>query len=329
MATADTPLELGFELTSRCNRDCRHCFRQTPDAPQDMPLDLFERILEQAKALRVEHIAFSGGEPTQHPDFASILEATVRHGYTYHLVTNGHRFPETFRIMEEAGLEHATGVSTSLDGATEATHDSIRGTGAFRDAMAVIATCKTAGPPFTVQMTMHRANAHELRDMALLSAELGANCAFFTHLQPTRRMVEADLVPTTRERLEYERIVERTAQLLNTPVHLSIGHSSRNPLHPCRALVMRQLNIDCHGYLTLCCQLSNVGGGSSPAPDVICSLAETSLAEACRLLSARIADVQAARVSYAEEQLGPDEPYFPCEWCLRHFGKWVEAEEPE
>jgi hypothetical protein len=227
--------------------------------------------------------------------------------------------------MQASGLKHARGVSLSLEGATEATHDSVRGSGSFREVMAAIAICRTKGTRFHVQMTMHRGNAHEIEQMALLSAGLGAGRVFFAHLQPTPRTVQAGWVPGAQERLEYESVVRRVAQLLATPVHLSVGHSTHNPLYPCRPLALRELNIDCHGSLTLCCQLSSRADNNGPAADVICSLSGTALLEACTALTRRIADVQAARLACAREHTPDDGPYFPCEWCLRHFGKWVQA----
>jgi len=325
MTDPDLSLELGFELTSRCNRDCLHCFRQRPPKPVDLPVKLFARLLQEAKLLGVHRVAFTGGEPTLHPQFQAILDSTAEHGYTYHLVTNGHDFPRTFEVMQGIGLQHARGVSLSLEGATEATHDGVRGRGSFREVMAAIAVCRTRGIRFHVQMTMHRANAHEIEQMALLSAGLGAGRVFFAHLQPTLRTVEADWVPDAQERLGYESVVDRVAQLLAMPVHLSVGHSTHNPLYPCRPIALRELNINYHGALTLCCQLSNHAAGSGPAPDVICDLSEASLLEACTALTRRIADVQAARLAYAENHPSGDGLYFPCHWCLRHFGKWVQS----
>jgi len=328
MASIDSLLELGFELTSRCNRNCVHCFRERPPKPIDLSLQLFTRILQEAKRLGAQHIAFTGGEPTLHPQFAAILETTAEQGYTYHLVTNGHRFSQTFGLMQATGLNHASGVSLSLDGATETIHDSIRGAGSFREVMEGIAICRTRRVPFHVQMTMHRGNNHEIEQMALLSAELGADRVFFAHLQPTPRTVKVNWVPTVAERLEYESVVHKVAELLATPVYLSVGHSTHNPLYPCRPLALRELNIDYHGFLTLCCQLSNWGGENGPASDVICSLSETSLPEACTALLRRIADMQAARLAYAQKHPSDNGLYFPCQWCLRHFGKGVEADSP-
>ncbi|MGD8237403.1 MAG: radical SAM protein [Armatimonadota bacterium] len=327
MTGPDLSLELGFELTSRCNRDCRHCFRERSPKPVDLSVELFGRVLQEAKPLSVQRVAFTGGEPTLHPQFSAILEATAAHGYTYHLVTNGHCFPRTFDLMQASGLDHARGVSLSLEGATETTHDSVRGSGSFREVMRAIAVCATQGIRFHVQMTMHRANAHEIEQMARLSAGLGAGRVFFVHLQPTPRTVEAGWAPGAEERLEYESVVRRVAQLVATPVHLSVGHSTRNPLYPCRPLALREVNIDCHGALTFCCQLSNRAGNNGPATDVICCLSGSSLVEACAKLAGRIADVQAARLAYARERAPDDGLYFPCEWCLRYFGKWVEAEQ--
>ena len=39
---------LAIELTTRCNLRCEHCLREVTDKPDDFPIELLDRVLDQA-----------------------------------------------------------------------------------------------------------------------------------------------------------------------------------------------------------------------------------------------------------------------------------------
>jgi len=68
-------------LTHRCNKGCSYCFAaQTRDLTLaskeniDMTLDEFKRIVDQHAACNQRQVKLLGGEPTQHPQFADMLQ---------------------------------------------------------------------------------------------------------------------------------------------------------------------------------------------------------------------------------------------------------------
>src|SRR5262245_20305647 len=150
---------IGFELTRHCNLRCKHCLRDDLDKPALLPVEFVRSILEQAKVYNKPHIAMTGGEVTLHPKFKEIIDVIVEMGYRFHFVTNGTTTAHVFKqIGKYAGGPFWDGVSISLDGATEATHDAVRGKGVYRKTLSAIATYRAHNLPVTVQMVVNKLN---------------------------------------------------------------------------------------------------------------------------------------------------------------------------
>src|SRR5450432_834852 len=129
---------LAFHLTDRCQLDCQHCLRDPERAPKDLALATIKQALSEGRRIyNSGHAAFTGGEPTLHPQFREVVDAAIDTGYTWHVVSNGRRLPWLLQLFRERPLrrERLTSITFSLDGADEATHDSIRGPGSYREVM--------------------------------------------------------------------------------------------------------------------------------------------------------------------------------------------------
>lgn len=138
---------IGIELNNVCNLDCGHCFRDIYRGVGDksdlfFPLELLDKILTDAQPLGYNHIAITGGEPPMHPQFGEALDIIARHGYTYHFLTNARNFAKTLKaITPKARRAKLANISISVDGATEATHDGIRGKGSYQEVVSAMAIC--------------------------------------------------------------------------------------------------------------------------------------------------------------------------------------------
>jgi len=71
------------------------------------------------------------------------------HGFTFNLVTNGHRFRENLLpVLSSPDIQEGlTEVCFSLDGARPETHDALRGPGSFREVMEASTLCRLKGIP--------------------------------------------------------------------------------------------------------------------------------------------------------------------------------------
>ncbi|MCC5468007.1 radical SAM protein [Pelosinus baikalensis] len=115
-------------LTEKCNLRCAHCLRHSsPNAGNDLSLELLNKVLKEAKNLEVRHIALTGGEAGLHSDFNKAVDLIVKNGYTFSIVTNGNQ-PDYYNdIVNTYQNTVLTFIAVSVDGANSETYEHIRG----------------------------------------------------------------------------------------------------------------------------------------------------------------------------------------------------------
>ncbi|MEZ5356440.1 MAG: radical SAM protein, partial [Bryobacteraceae bacterium] len=159
------------ELTNRCNLACGHCLPGRHGGGEHLPLEALSAVLRDGAALGFDRLSFTGGEPTMHPQFGEVLRRTDEAGYRFGIVTNGWNFGSVYAKL----LEHRnalTAITFSLDGATEAAHDRLRGAGSYRRVLKAFSICVAMEIPFTINMSITGWNRDELEPMAALAAKL-------------------------------------------------------------------------------------------------------------------------------------------------------------
>lgn len=207
----------------------------------------------------VNIVSFTGGEPTLHPQLSEILKIVSHAGYSFGLVTNGWHFSDTYHVL----LQYKSmlkGVTFSLDGAREETHDNLRGKGSYRRVMQAVSVCVVKDIPFTFNTTVTSYNCDELQEVAEFATKLGSRGLRFGHLMPTPLTAKYTLDLSPEKRRE----VETTVTQLQGPFPLRIAMAPRDYIAPntlCAPLRMEEFNIDWRGNLTLCCNLSGYGDG--------------------------------------------------------------------
>ncbi|MCL4467462.1 MAG: radical SAM protein [Deltaproteobacteria bacterium] len=323
--------EMSFELTNKCNLSCLHCLRDKTDMRSFISVELFESILKQAKAYNLKHIAFTGGEPTLHPHFAHIIDTVVQHGYTYHFVTNAWNFLSVWKMLNDphfpGRIGKLSGVSISLDGSNEKTHDYIRGKGSFKKILQAISILKIKGIDISVQITVNKKNFNEIEQMAVLASELGLKRLFYAHLEPTTLAFEQDLVLSPGEYREAEKRVEKLKKIMKIEINFSLGHYEPLLFFQCRALTMYSPNIDYKGRLSFCCQISGYTGAHEEELDVIADLNTVSLFDAHKMWADAIHTFNLNKIDLIKNKQITELDYFPCFYCSKYFGKidWMEA----
>lgn len=320
-STEASGVKLIFELTSLCNFSCTHCIREEGE-PGFLPVSLVETVLAETRRYgNVNYVAFTGGEPTLHPEFASLLELVAGHGYRFGFVTNGWRFAEKTLAQVKPHREHLAHVTFSIDGASEETHDTLRRRkGSFRRLMQAITLCRFNGIGVHVNMVVTRANRGELQAMALLASRLGCDALLYGHCQPTPHATAAGLVLDTGERRQVEEEIGRLQSLFRMTILLAGDHYNPSRFHQCPQMQMREFNIDHRGRLTTCCMLSGYRGGA-PDTDVVADLREVSFFEAHRRLVSTIARLNLEKIERLSTREPEEKDHFICTHCLEHFAK--------
>lgn len=86
----DSPqiFSLQFELTSRCNERCRHCYLPGNRNFRDMDTSLALSILDQLADMGTLNVTFSGGECFLHPCFIPILRYAREKDFSIAVLSN-------------------------------------------------------------------------------------------------------------------------------------------------------------------------------------------------------------------------------------------------
>jgi MoaA/NifB/PqqE/SkfB family radical SAM enzyme len=276
-------------------------------------------VLAEGSACGIDHLVFTGGEPTLHRQFDAILERVAHAGYGFSFVTNGRNFPQVSPILV-AHRDRFRVVTFSLDGAREATHDRSRGPGSYRRVMRGASTCFFKGFAFTFNMVLTRDNRGEIDDMVDLAAKLGSRGVRFGHLMLTPGNTANSPALTPEERHEIEEYIWDIRR--NAPVFVDIapGYYSESPFFPCGPLELEEYNLDYRGNLTLCCHLSGYAGPNA-GDDIMGNLHDMSLIDACRRFRARVATYLADKRERVNQGAFTQQDHFPCWYCVKYLGK--------
>jgi MoaA/NifB/PqqE/SkfB family radical SAM enzyme len=291
------PPRLTVELTNTCNLHCSYCLRDEDalhhDPARFLPVDLFGRIAADAKSsMAVEHVMFTGGEPTLHRQFGDILATVGELGLTCSFVTNGWHFERVWpRIVEHRAA--VTHVAFSLDGTTREAHDRWRGKGSFERAVSACARCWAAGFPFQMKVGIRRDTVPDLERFAMFAARLGAAGLSFSHFMPTSDADAAAHGLTLDERAHAEREIAILARVFKMPIGIDVGYLNTAPAAPCSPLAGVSANVNYRGQLSLCCNLSGFRGADGEA-DIVGDLTREAFGDALPRLR-RLASDQAER----------------------------------
>lgn len=206
------PLTISWNLTQRCNLACAHCYIEATRGAAD-PDELSEQeareVLDQLAAVNPQAVLIlTGGEPLLRSDIYDLIARAAQKGFWTVLGSHGGLLDEaTASKLVSAGLK---GVGVSLDSVEASAHDRFRGIpGAWKNTVSAIETMRRKGLSFLIEMTVTRANRHELSAMADFAIEKGAAALNVFFLVPTGRGARLnDLSP-----MEYEEVLNELATL--------------------------------------------------------------------------------------------------------------------
>ncbi len=320
---------LALEVTNRCNRACRHCFRNRADPPESLALDLAEQLLMQAKPLGILGVCLTGGEIALYPHLGDLLHQITAQGFRFTLVTNGYRFEERVLhlLLEPEVKASLATVCLSLDGATAASHDALRGGESFAEAVEAAVLCRKHHLPLSLKSLLATLDQDELEQLAHLGVKLGAHQHEFLFPFPTPALIREGLLPPPEELEKKARWVKSDlAGRVRSEITVD-GLATDERVFNC-GTVMHDLNVDYQGNLILCCQLSHVTLGDGVpnrfGGELVADLKKISLREGIIQQYRLAVKLIEERLENGGKPLGIS--HTPCHWCLYRFGKldWLE-----
>ncbi|MGW7492588.1 mycofactocin radical SAM maturase [Streptomyces sp. NPDC054786] len=212
----DAPICLTWELTYGCNLSCVHCLSSSGRRdPRELTTAECTALIDEFERMQVFYVNIGGGEPTIRPDFWDLVDYATGHHVGVKFSTNGVRI--TPDVAQRLAARDYVDVQISLDGATEAVNDAVRGAGSYRTALRAmenLAAASFAG--FKLSTVVTRENAGQLDAFKALADRFGAQLRL-TRLRPSGRGADTwhRLHPTPeQQRALYDWLVEHGEQVL-------------------------------------------------------------------------------------------------------------------
>ena len=172
------PMTVSWDLTSRCNFNCKHCFNRSGDDKyhdfsKELTLSESLEVCEQIIEMKPEVVCFCGGEPTLNKNLFVIGKKLTDVGIKVNMVSNGYLIsPEYAKKLKEMKINI---VQISLDSHIPSNHDLFRNhKDAFLHATQAIKNLTNEGIFTAVSMCPTKFNCECLEDYTLFVNNIGA-----------------------------------------------------------------------------------------------------------------------------------------------------------
>ena len=184
---AGTPVSVTFELTSRCNFNCRMCYIHdcSATAAGELSASDWLNIGKQAADAGAVFVLLTGGEPLLRRDFAEIYTGLKKLGLMISINTNG--FLLSGEIAELFEKNPPMRINVSLYGDSRETYLEQCGVDAFETVVANIRRMKAAGVQMKLNICFTPQNAGRFEQLSKLADELELHCQAAVYMYPPVR----------------------------------------------------------------------------------------------------------------------------------------------
>lgn len=207
----EAPICLTWELTYACNLACRHCLSSSGRRdPAELSTAECFGVVDELQRLGVFYVNLGGGEPMLRRDFFDIVEYSTAHDVGVKFSTNG-TYIDPAAARRLASMDYLD-IQVSIDGATAAVNDHVRGQGSFATARTAMDNLAAADfGAFKISVVVTRQNVDQLDDFRAVADEYGAQLRI-TRLRPSGRGADTwdELHPTQQQQRDlYNWLLDR------------------------------------------------------------------------------------------------------------------------
>lgn len=156
-----------FEITARCNFNCRMCYVHSEDCnrhnAEELSLLQWTDIARQAADAGVMFVLITGGEPLVRSDFADIYTMLIKMGFVVSLNSN-------LSLVNEEHIKlfkkyPPNRINASLYGMSDETYKSLCGVPAFKKVRSVIDELQKIGVPVKINSSVTPFNSGDFDDI--------------------------------------------------------------------------------------------------------------------------------------------------------------------
>jgi radical SAM protein with 4Fe4S-binding SPASM domain len=189
----NVPLSALFELTGRCNLDCRHCYLDIRRPPHgEFTTQEACDVLAQLRRAGTLFLTLTGGELFLRPDALEIAAEARRLGFALRLFTSGTRLGR--HEADAIARMGVLGVELSLYSHRASAHDAItRRPGSHRRTLRAALLLRRRGVALVLKAPLLGPTAGDFRGLLALAERIGAKAKLDPSII-TRR--DGDMAPT-------------------------------------------------------------------------------------------------------------------------------------
>lgn len=131
-----SPITVFWEITSRCNLTCKHCYAdpyviRNKENIDEIDLTQAYHIIDELAAQQVWEVVLQGGEPLCYSYINQVISYIKQKGLSVTILTNGTRLTDEIYYTIKQGFEKTDLIQISLDG-YGSWNDYIRGKGVYK-----------------------------------------------------------------------------------------------------------------------------------------------------------------------------------------------------
>jgi MoaA/NifB/PqqE/SkfB family radical SAM enzyme len=278
--------KLQLDPTSHCNARCGACARNIygGETRHDLELkhfdlELWKRIaIEDTKECYINHLSLNGnwGDALMHPDIIEIIEIWN----TYHpesemaIATNGSLRSTEFwkKLANVLRNTPRHSLEFSMDG-MEDTHHIYRRKTSHSKLVDNIKTFVDAGGTANIYMTLFEHNKHQIKEVANLSKELGADGFYIRHSHRSKMKIidgeerydiEGYFPKIIKGSFTFPKNKKINSDARDSKIHIQNNEKIKpNTTSKCPWKQQHKVQIDPWGIIWPCCYVSKYGGGGS------------------------------------------------------------------
>lgn len=185
------PAAATFELTPRCNFNCKMCYIHLSKEEQEkrgreLSAEEWIDLGRQACEAGVVFLLLTGGEPTLRPDFPEIYGALKKMGFMISVNSNG--FLLRGELLELFKNDPPYRINLSLYGVSNATYEELCGIPAYERIVENIHALREAGVDVKLNMSLTDVNRQDMKSVYEKAVELGVHTQAASYMFPPVRV---------------------------------------------------------------------------------------------------------------------------------------------
>lgn len=184
-----TPVSGTFELTGRCNFNCKMCYVHGDNCEEmknELPADWWIDLGRQAIEAGTVFLLLTGGEPILHKDFTRIYRELSQMGFVISINSNGYLLKgEILELFREYPPNR---INISLYGTSDDTYEKFTGVRAFSTIMENVKTLREMNIQVRFNCSITPDNVHDLEKIYKIGQELGLYIKATPYMYPQVRV---------------------------------------------------------------------------------------------------------------------------------------------